>query len=101
MIEREHYMEKIRPVINKNIIKTITGIRRCGKLSLLILIIKELEKEKINKENIILINLDSKEYINIQNTKELDKLIQKKQLIKKEDYTYFLMKYKIYLIGKD
>lgn len=78
MIEREHYMEKIRPVINKNIIKTITGIRRCGKLSLLILIIKELEKEKINKENIILINLDSKEYINIQNTKELDKLIQKK-----------------------
>ena len=35
MIKREQYLEEIRPLIGKKIIKVLTGIRRCGKSTLL------------------------------------------------------------------
>ena len=31
MVKRRLYMEQIRPFINRDIVKVITGIRRCGK----------------------------------------------------------------------
>ena len=31
MIHREHYISKIRPFFDSDLIKIITGIRRCGK----------------------------------------------------------------------
>ena len=31
MIIREHYIEKIRPFYDSDLIKIITGVRRCGK----------------------------------------------------------------------
>ena len=31
MIVREHYIEKIRPFYDSDLIKILTGIRRCGK----------------------------------------------------------------------
>ena len=35
MIKRESYMKQIRPFIGQNIVKVLTGIRRCGKSTLL------------------------------------------------------------------
>ena len=43
--KREDYLKKVRSFYNDNMIKVITGIRRCGKSSLLKSIIEEL-KEK-------------------------------------------------------
>ena len=62
MVNRELYMDKIRPLIDKDIIKVITGIRRCGKSYFLNLIIEELKNKGIKDENIILINFESIEY---------------------------------------
>ena len=42
MIKREQYLKEIRPLIGKDIIKVLTGIRRCGKSTLLKQIIDEL-----------------------------------------------------------
>ena len=40
---REHYLAKLRPLYNDSgLIKVITGIRRCGKSSLLITVLNEL-----------------------------------------------------------
>ena len=40
---REHYLAKLRPFYNDSgLIKVITGIRRCGKSSLLITVLNEL-----------------------------------------------------------
>jgi len=75
MVKRELYMKKIRPLIDKDIIKVITGIRRCGKSYMLNLIINELLESNINKNNIILINLESNKYNNIKNNRELNKLV--------------------------
>ena len=35
MIKRENYLKKIRPFYDQDLIKVITGIRRCGKSYLL------------------------------------------------------------------
>lgn len=60
MIKREQYMEKIRPFIDKEIIKVLTGIRRCGKSVMLKLIQEELISRGINKEQILDINFESR-----------------------------------------
>lgn len=56
MIKRERYLEKIRPFYDSDLIKVITGIRRCGKS----VILKQI-KEEISKEtdNIIFLELES------------------------------------------
>lgn len=76
MIKREEYINNIKPFINKNIIKVLTGIRRSGKSTMLKLIMDELLKEGIPEENIILINFELKEYFNIKSVSQLDDLIQ-------------------------
>ena len=45
MIKRELYLSKIRKFIDKEEIKVITGVRRCGKTCLLKQIIDELEND--------------------------------------------------------
>ena len=68
MIKRELYLSKIRKFIDKEEIKAITGVRRCGKTCLLKQIIDELEKRGVNNENILYVskqteNLKGKIYL--------------------------------------
>lgn len=60
MIIRENYLSKIIPLIDKNLIKVLTGVRRCGKTVLLSQIQDFLLKNKRNKSQIIYISLESK-----------------------------------------
>lgn len=57
MIKREQYMSKIRPFYDSDLIKVITGIRRCGKSVILDEIRKEIE---IKSNNTIFLNLVKK-----------------------------------------
>lgn len=75
MVQRELYMQKLRRLRDKDIIKVITGVRRCGKSYLLKLFIEELIESGIPKENIILINFDSMEYSNIKHQSDLNELV--------------------------
>lgn len=59
MIERELYMKQIRPFMDKDIVKVLTGIRRSGKSVLLQLIKRELLKQGVSEENIIELNFES------------------------------------------
>lgn len=58
-IKREDYINKIRPFINKNIVKILTGIRRSGKSVMLHLIKEELNTNGISEDQIISHNFDS------------------------------------------
>ena len=75
MVKRELYIDKIRPLIDKDIIKVITGIRRCGKSYFLNLIVEELKNNGIKDENIILINLESMKYNSLKTKEELDDVV--------------------------
>lgn len=75
MVKRELYIDKIRPLIDKDIIKVITGIRMCGKSYFLNLIVEELKNNGIKDENIILINLESMKYNSLKTKEELDDVV--------------------------
>ena len=70
MIKRERYLQKIRPFFNQNIIKVLTGIRRCGKSVMLDQIKTELMDLGIESNQIIAINLESGEWL-LKNQVEL------------------------------
>lgn len=74
---RENYLRKIRDFYHEtDLIKVITGIRRCGKSCLMETIINELNESGVKSENIIYLNLDDDEY------SEITTEVQLKQLIK-------------------
>ena len=59
MIKRDLYMNRIRPFINKNLVKVITGIRRSGKSIMLELIKGELLEQGVSANNIFSYNFES------------------------------------------
>ncbi|MDR3193646.1 MAG: ATP-binding protein [Treponema sp.] len=61
-IKRERYMGKIRPFMNRDIIKILTGIRRCGKSIMLRLIREELLEQGIDRNRILSMNFDTFDY---------------------------------------
>lgn len=70
MIKRIEYLEEPKKWKDEDLIKVVTGIRRCGKSTLLELFIEYLKEEKIDEEHIVSINLESLEY-NFSNCKDL------------------------------
>ncbi len=78
MIKRELYLDQLRAFIDKPFIKVITGMRRSGKSSLLLLLQDELLKRGIRKENIIYINFESFDYSDIDTADQLYKFVKDK-----------------------
>jgi len=76
LYKREKYLNKIRGFYHESeIIKVLTGVRRCGKSSVMNLIAGELIESGVKQENILYFNLDKKPYDSISTTDALDKLI--------------------------
>ena len=71
LVYRKKYMDKIIPFIDTPFIKILTGSRRCGKSSILSMLIDELKKRKINGEQIISYRFDSLEFDEIKTVKDL------------------------------
>lgn len=81
LFKRENYLKKIRGFYDAtDIIKVITGVRRCGKSSLMLTIADELIERGISKDNIIYIDLDKRGYRNIKRADQLDALIEEKAI---------------------
>lgn len=63
MIDRPLYIDKIKPYINTPFIKILTGIRRCGKSTILKMLMKKLEEELgVDHNHILSYRFDSFEY---------------------------------------
>ena len=76
LFKREKYLKKIRGFYHdSDIIKVITGVRRCGKSSLMEIIVQELVRSGVPAEQIIFLNLDRREYRKIKTADRLDELI--------------------------
>lgn len=78
MIKRELYMRRIRPFIDTDLIKVMTGIRRCGKSVMLELIKQELKESGINPQQFISINFEDLNFAHLQTAKALHDTITKK-----------------------
>lgn len=73
---REKYLKKIRGLYSETeLIKVLTGVRRCGKSSIMRMIMDELVKKGVDSRNIISISLDLRPYKSIRTTDELERTI--------------------------
>lgn len=79
MIERKVHIARIVPFIDKPIIKVITGIRRCGKSTLLKQIVQVLENRNVSPDQIILINMELMEFERLKNYQDFYAYIIEKQ----------------------
>lgn len=59
MIKREAYMSRIRPFIGSDLVKVLTGIRRCGKSVMLELIQEEITASGVDPSQFISINFEN------------------------------------------
>ena len=88
MIERPLYLDKIMPFVDTPFVKILTGVRRCGKSTILKMIIKKLREEKhVDDEQILSYRFDSMEYEDMT-TKELYLEIKSKILQSKKTYLF-------------
>ena len=89
MTKRELYIEKIKPFIDKDIIKVLTGIRRSGKSVMLKLIMEELKQNGIDEKQFININFENLINRELTTADKLHKYILKKASeIKKKCYIF-------------
>lgn len=88
MIERPLYLDKIMPFVDTPFVKILTGVRRCGKSTILKMIIKKLKEEKnVDDKQILNYRFDSMEYEDMT-TKELYLELKSKIIQSKKTYLF-------------
>lgn len=88
MIDRPLYLDKIMPFVDTPFVKILTGVRRCGKSTILKIIIKKLREEKhVDDEQILSYRFDSMEYEDMT-TKELYLELKSKIIQSKKTYLF-------------
>ena len=87
-LKRETYLEQIRPYYDSDIIKVITGVRRCGKSILLETIKDELTESGISGDQIIYLNLEDMDYDYISDAADLNREIKSRVSGDKKYYIF-------------
>ena len=78
MIKRELVMNKVRPFMDKQLIKVLTGIRRCGKSVMLQLIQDELKNRGVRDDQIYALNFEDMANSDLMEAKKLHEIVMEK-----------------------
>lgn len=89
MVIRELYLERIRPFYDSEMVKVITGIRRCGKSTIMRQIVDELLTRGIAEKHIIYINFEDYKYRKISTADALYEYVE--GLIQDEEKYYLFI----------
>ena len=87
-IQRESYLSILKNFKDKQIIKVISGIRRCGKSTLLELFQDYLKENGVEEEQIVSINFENADYEELQDRKKLHEYIKSKLVKNKKTYIF-------------
>ena len=87
MIIRTEYLDLLKRFKDKDLIKVITGIRRCGKSTLFDLFIDYLKNNNVHEKQIIKVNLENPEY-QFKNYMELYNFVNEKIVDDKKYYVF-------------
>lgn len=88
VIERKEYLEKLIAWKDKQLIKIVTGVRRCGKSMLLEIYRNYLREHGIQKEQIISINFEDLDYEELTDYRKLYKYLKKRLIDGKMTYIF-------------
>lgn len=89
MINRSIYIDKIMAYVNTPFVKILTGIRRCGKSTILRMLMEEIKKRGVRDDQILHYSFDSLEYEDIKTAKALFTYL--KQHLYSEGRTYLFL----------
>ena len=88
--KREKYLRKMRGFYrDTEIIKVVTGVRRCGKSCLMETVADEIKEQGIVDEQIVYLNLDRRPYRSVKTAEALERLIDEKTT--SSDVTYLFI----------
>lgn len=88
MIQRPEYLNTLISFKDKDLIKVVSGIRRCGKSTLFDLYCDYLRENGIEDNQIIRINLEESEYHHLDNYLKLEKYVMERLNSKKQNYVF-------------
>lgn len=88
LFSRKEYLEQLISFKDKDLIKVITGIRRCGKSTLFKLYISYLKEIGVKEEQIIQINFEDIDFDFLENYKDLYNYIKEKLIPNKMNYIF-------------
>lgn len=88
MVERKQYLEKLKKLQNKQVIKVVTGVRRCGKSTLLMQFRKYLEQNGTDSQQMISINFEDIENEHLLEYHSLHKYIAERLVSGKMTYIF-------------
>ncbi len=86
---RQYYIDKIHGFYHSDLIKVVTGIRRCGKSFFLLSVMEDLKKSGVAEKDIIYLNLDKRGYRKIKTPDALEEAIEKH--ITDDDFKYLFI----------
>lgn len=86
LIEREIYLKKLIAFRDKSLIKVITGIRRCGKSTIMEMYRDWLKAHGVDDSQIVYLNFEDYDYFELRNPQKLYAYI--KPLIQEDKMTY-------------
>ena len=87
-ISRENYLSILKNFKDQQIIKVITGIRRCGKSTLLEIFQDYLKENGVEEKQIISINFENADYEELQDRKKLYEYIKERLAKRKKTYVF-------------
>lgn len=88
MIRRKEYLEQLVYGREKQIIKVVTGVRRCGKSTLFKLYIDYLKSTGVTDDQIVFINLEDVEYEELLDYKALYNYVKERLCLGKYTYVF-------------
>lgn len=88
-IERKEYLDKLIAFRDKKIIKVVTGVRRCGKSTIMETYQDYLREQGVTGEQIIAINLEDYDFYELRDPKKLHTYV--KERLKENIMTYVFL----------
>ena len=88
MIQRAEYFDKLLSFKDKKLVKIVTGIRRCGKSTLLEMFRDYLLENGVDKEQIIAINFEDANFYDIDDYKKLYSYVNERLVPNKKNYVF-------------
>ena len=89
MVIRTQYLERLRPFYDSELVKVITGIRRCGKSTILRQVIAEIKENGIEDSHIVYINFEDYKYHKLTDADAFYEYVEQKIIDESKYYLFF------------
>lgn len=89
MITRKKYLDKLVAFQNADLVKVVTGVRRCGKSTLLEMMRQHLSEQGVPDSRLLMFKMESMEFADVVNYRDLYNLVRQRVGGEKRPYLFF------------